>query len=109
MGVKVEEGIPLPLSGTGRGGRWGTGTPWADIASEMKEGQSALVMTKNEARCLRGALEAKQKAYCQRSREGGYRIWCLGLSDGKDSILRKIKLTEVPAVLYIEPPTGGAE
>ncbi len=70
-------------------GPWGTGTAWADAARSMKPGDSILVKTKNEARCMRLALKSKKKDYCQRSREGGYRIWCLGSSDGTGKSVTK--------------------
>lgn len=75
--MKIDREVPIPKSKYRKQGRWGTGTPWADAARRMKSGDSVLVQTHNEARCLRLALQARQKYYCQRTVKNGYRVWCL--------------------------------
>lgn len=74
---KIEYGVELP--GKRVGGRPpGEVTRWSDVAREMNSGDSVLVSTTNEARCMRQAMRAFGMELAQRSREGGYRIWCLG-------------------------------
>ena len=65
---KIEKNIPLKSRKT----------RWSDIATEMKEGDSIVLTSDNDATGLRWALKRRGKSVITRTESEGIRVYCTG-------------------------------
>ena len=67
---KIERGIPLPSNR--KGGKW------ANLCSQMNDGDSVVVANHNEVVNMRQAIiRSKKKSSAKQLLDGSYRVWKL--------------------------------
>ena len=67
---KIERGIPLPSNR--KGGKW------ANLCSQMNDGDSVVVANHNECINMRQAIiRSKKKSSAKQLPDGSYRVWKL--------------------------------